>query len=99
MRNSEEAIEEAESQCRQNTEIHGGDALAVVAQKGYPAFCGLRIPRSFSHPAKNRPLRDLKTKHLEFTMNPWRTPRLISVTLRKMRSRNSLLRHFLPSRI
>ena len=64
MRNDEEAIENAKSQCRHGKEIHCGDGLTVIAQECRPPLCRLRISRSFSHPAQYGPLGDFKAEHV-----------------------------------
>ena len=73
-RNHKEAIEHTESKRWHSKEIHGGDGFAVVIQKRHPAFCWLRVPEGFPHPANSGRLRDLKAEHLQFTVDPWRAP-------------------------
>ena len=62
------------SERRYGKEVHGRDSLAVVIQKRSPSFCRLRIPWRFTHPAQHRSFRYVQAEHLQFTMNPWRTP-------------------------
>jgi hypothetical protein len=72
--NDEEAIQHTESERWYSEEIHRGDSLTMVAQKGRPLLRRLRIPRSLPHPAQYRSLRNVEAKHVEFTMNARRTP-------------------------
>ena len=74
MRDDEEAVQHVEGKRRHGEEIHRGDCLAMVAEKGCPPPCRLRISWRSSHPAQHRTLRDIKTKHLELAMNPRRSP-------------------------
>ena len=74
MRNDEEAVEHAEGERRHGEEIHGGNGLAVVAQKRSPSLCRLGIARGFAHPAQNSSLGDIESEHLQFTMNTRRAP-------------------------
>jgi hypothetical protein len=99
MRNDEEAVENAEGERRYGEEIHRCNRLTMVGQKRRPSLCRFRIPRRFLHPPQHSSLREIEAKHLQFTVNARRSPVEFSVTMRKMSSRNSLLTHFLPTRI
>jgi hypothetical protein len=55
MRNDEEAVENSEGERRHGEEIHCGDGSAMIAQKGRPSLCRLRIPWLFSHPMRFSP--------------------------------------------
>ncbi len=69
-----EAIQHAESERLHSKEVHRRDDLAMIGQECRPTLLWLRIPGSFSHPSQYRALGDLEAEHLEFTVNPWRSP-------------------------
>ena len=74
MRDDEETVKHAEGERLHSKEIHCGDSFPMIAEKRRPSLCALRIPRSFSHPAQHRTLRDVEAQHSEFTMDPRRSP-------------------------
>ena len=74
MRDDEEAVKHAERQRRHGKEIHRSDGFPMIAQKGRPSLCRIRIPWRFPHPAQDGPFRNVEAKHLQFAMNPWRAP-------------------------
>ncbi len=91
MGDDEEAIEYAKGERRHSEEIHCGDGLAVIAQECRPSLCrfgfrgALRIQRSTVRSEISKP---------SIFSSPWMrgAPQVgFSVTMRKMRSRNSLL--------
>lgn len=77
MTDDEEAVEHAERDRRDREEIHCSDDFPVVAQKGKPAPGRLGISRRSAHPARDYSLRDIKTEHEEFAMDPRGVPRWI----------------------
>jgi len=74
MRNDEEAVENAEGECRNGEEVHRGNRLTMVVQKSHPSLCRLRTSRSLSHPTQYGSLRNIEAQHLELSMNTWRAP-------------------------
>jgi hypothetical protein len=77
MRNYKEAIQQAKVQHWHGEEVHRGYCFTMIAQKSRPSHCRLRAPRCLSHPAQHRALREIKAKHLQFTMYSRRTPSLV----------------------
>ena len=63
MCDDEEAIENAERECRHGEEVHRGDGLAVVLQEGLPRLRFLWIVRRLAHPAQNRSLGNVEAEH------------------------------------
>src|SRR6266853_1630638 len=96
----EEAIERAEGDRRNGEEVHRGNRFPVITEKGKPAPGWLRISRCPFHPTRDRSLRDIKTEHEKFAMNPWRSPRWVlnghpdqnrrTATQKSLSSRSSL---------
>jgi len=74
MRDDEEAVENTEGQRRHGEEIHCRDGFTMVAQKCRPSLCRLGTPGRFPHPAQHRSFRNIEAKHLQLSVNPWRTP-------------------------
>jgi hypothetical protein len=70
----EEAVEHTEGDGWNREEIDRGNGFSVVAKKRKPALGWLRIPRRSFHPAGDRSLRDIKTKHQELAMDARRSP-------------------------
>src|ERR1022692_4720386 len=68
------AVECAEGERRYGKEVHCGNGLAMIGPERCPLLNGFWSSWCLSHPAENRPLRDIETKHLQFAMNPWRSP-------------------------
>ena len=64
MRNDKEAIQRAEGERRHGKEIHRSDGFPMIAQKGRPSLCPIRIPWRFPHPAQHGPFRNVEAKHL-----------------------------------
>src|SRR5215813_8380007 len=58
--------------CKEIDRHHLAD---VVAKKSLPGLAG--SPRQLSEDSRDGSLRDLDAKHLEFSVNPWRTPQRI----------------------
>jgi hypothetical protein len=69
VRDDREAVQQTERHRRHSEEIHGGNPFAVIAEKGRPPLCRLRIARRFPHPAENGALGDFVPEHLQFTVN------------------------------
>jgi hypothetical protein len=74
---NEKAIERAESDRRNSKEVHRGNRLPVITEKGKPALGWLRLSRCPFHPKRDRSLRDIKTEHEKFAMDAWRSPRWV----------------------
>jgi hypothetical protein len=74
MVDDEEAIEHAERKSRNREEIHRSNGFPMIVQKRKPALGWFGISRRSFHPARDRSLGDIKTKHEEFTMNARGTP-------------------------
>src|SRR5712692_67170 len=66
---NEEAIEYAERQRWYGEEIHRGDGLPMIAQKGEPTFSGLRISRRSAHLTGAGSFRDVEAQHQQLTVN------------------------------
>src|SRR5271156_380920 len=64
MRNDKEAVKHAEGERRHIKEIHRSDGFSMIAQKGRPSLCRIRIPWRFPHPAQHRPFRNVEAEHL-----------------------------------
>src|SRR5258708_10861152 len=71
----DEGIEQVETDCWNNEQVHGGNARRVVMQEGPPTLAG-RCP-SFDHVLGDARLRDLKPELEQFAVNAWRTPKRI----------------------
>lgn len=74
MRNYEEAVQHAESQCRHGEEIHRGDRFPMIAQKCHPRFCRLGTSRCSPHPAQHGSFRNIEAEHLQFAVNARSAP-------------------------
>ena len=74
MRDDEKAVEHSEGQRRHSKEIHRGDGLTMIAQKGRPSFGWLRTPRRSPHPAQHGSLRKIEAKHFQFAVDARCTP-------------------------
>jgi hypothetical protein len=74
MRNNKETIQQSKVQHWHGKEVHCGDNFAMIAQKGRPSVCRLGTPRRSPHPAQDGTFRNIEAKHLQFSMNAWRTP-------------------------
>src|SRR5450631_4217254 len=70
----EETVEQAERNRGNGEEVHRSDGFSKIAQKGEPTFGWFGISRRSSHPAGDRSLRDIKTKHQKLAVNAWCTP-------------------------
>src|ERR1700739_2714065 len=46
----------------------------LIANKGKPASCRLRVSRRSFHPAGNRSFRDIETEHEKVAVNTWGAP-------------------------
>jgi hypothetical protein len=74
VRDDKEAVENAEGERRHCEEIHCGDSLAMIAEKSHPAIRRFVTSWSFSHPTQDGSLGDVVAEHLQFAVNPRRTP-------------------------
>src|SRR5882724_2303727 len=71
---NEEAVQEAERDRGHSEEVHGGNGFPVIAKKTEPTPCGLRISWRLPHPARDRSLRHIQSKHHQFAVNARSTP-------------------------
>ena len=71
----DEGIEQVESDCWNNEQVHGGNIRRVVTQEGPPSLAGRRP--SFDHVLGDARLCDLKPELEQFAVNAWRTPKRI----------------------
>ena len=69
-----EAIKNIEGHGWNGEEIHGGDRFAMVVQERFPLSASMRFLRTTSHPARDGPLRNVKAKLQQLTVNVRRTP-------------------------
>jgi len=74
IRNDEEAVKNAEGQRRHSEEVHRRNRLAMVVPECHPPLCRFGISGSPPHPTQDSALRDIESKHFQFTMNTWRAP-------------------------
>ena len=74
MGNYEKAVEHAEGDGWHREEVHGRDGFAVIAQKGEPAPCAVRISWCPPHPSRDGSLRNVEAEHEKLTMNAGSTP-------------------------
>jgi hypothetical protein len=77
MPDDEEAIKQAESQCRHGKEIHCRNRFTMVVQEGCPSLYRLGTSWRFPHPALHSSLGDIEAEHLQFAMNLRRAPNRI----------------------
>ncbi len=84
--------------CRRGEEIHRCNGITMVAQRGRPSPCWLRIPRRFSHPARHGSLGNIEAQQFQLAVNAGCTPGQFFAIMRKMSSRNFLLTNSLPTR-
>ena len=77
MLDDEEAVEDSEGKRRYSKEIHCGNRFTMIIEECHPLLRGFGISRSLSHPAQDRPFRNIEAKHLQLAMNPRRTPRSV----------------------
>ena len=74
MRDDEEAVENSERERGHGEKVHRGDGFTMVAEKGRPPLCRLKISRTSLHPAQHSSFRNIKTKHFQLTVNPRGAP-------------------------
>src|SRR6476620_3273385 len=68
-------VELVEANGRDNEQVHGGDILSMITQKGAPSLAWR--PASLDHVFGNTRLRDLKPELEQFAVDTWRTPKLV----------------------
>ena len=73
----EEAVEQAEPEGWNSEEVHRRDSFPVIPQKCEPTFDSLEISWRSFHPAGDRSLGNIKTKHHELAVDARRSPRRI----------------------
>jgi len=74
MRNDEKAVENAEGERRHSEEVHSCNRFTMNAQEGRPLLRRLGTSRRPLHPARDGSFTNIEAKHLQFSMNAWRTP-------------------------
>src|SRR5215471_5447333 len=90
-----EAVEDAEADRGHGEEVHGRNRFPVIRKKYAPAL-GWGISRNALHPAGDGFLGDIKAPHEQF-MHARRAPQVgFSAIIRKISSRTSVDRFFLP---
>src|ERR1019366_405963 len=70
----EETIEDTKCDGVDCEKVHCRNNFAVVLEKGFPPSDLVGVPWCSLDPARNRSLRDIKSKHLQFPVNARRTP-------------------------
>src|ERR1017187_4173496 len=70
----EETIEDTKCDGVDCEKVHRRNNFAVVLEKGFPPSDLVGVPWCSLDPARNRSLRDIKSKHLQFPVNARRTP-------------------------
>lgn len=75
--NEEKAIEKPEREGVHREEIHRRNHFPMVLERGLPPSDLVGILRGPLYPARNRSLRDIETKHLQFPVDAWRSPRRV----------------------
>jgi hypothetical protein len=73
----EEAVEHTERNRWHSEEVHRRNRFPMVSKEGAPTFGRVRISRRSAHPARDRSLGEVKTKHDQLTMDARCAPRWI----------------------
>src|SRR5207253_9147279 len=95
--NNKEAVQQLERDCRDSEEIHGGNRVAMIANKGLPAPGKFWISGRSLHPTGNASLGYVEA---QYSSSPWMrgAPQVgFSATIRKIRFRISFDSLFLPT--
>jgi len=66
MGDDEETVENVKGQRRHSEEVHRGDSLPMIAQKGGPSVCSPGTPRRLPHPAHDGSFRNIEIEHRKF---------------------------------
>ena len=74
MMDDEEDVEYLKGHCRHREEIHGGEAMTVVAQERHPSLMGIGIGWASWHVSSDGTFGHIKAEHLNLTMDTGRTP-------------------------
>jgi hypothetical protein len=74
VRDNEEAVQHPEGQRRHGEEVHRGDGLAMIVEKGFPRLRLSRVARSPAHPSQHGPFRDVEAEHSQLSVNAWCAP-------------------------
>jgi hypothetical protein len=72
--NNKEAIQQVESDRWDGEEIHGGDRIAVIANKGLPAPGQVWISQGSLHPTGDASLGYIEAQHEELAVDAGSTP-------------------------
>src|ERR1022692_2812388 len=73
--NDDEGIEQLETDCRSNKQIHGRDFRCVITQEGSPSPAGRSTP--FRHVLGDARLSDINAKLEQFAVDAWRSPKRV----------------------
>src|ERR1019366_4153676 len=71
----EETIEDAKCDGVDREKVHRRNNFAVVLEKRFPPSDLVGVPWRPLYPTRNRSLRNIKSKHPQFPVNPWGSPR------------------------
>jgi len=72
--NNKEAVQQLERDCRDSEEIHGGNRVAMIANKGLPALGKFWISGRSLHPTGNGSLGYVEAQHEQFAVDAGSTP-------------------------
>jgi hypothetical protein len=95
---NKEAIQHAKGERRYREEVHRGNGLTVILEEGQPAFGEIRSSGTSPNPLRDCGFREIEAELEQFDVNTRRSPGRISVTIRKIKARTSLLTGLRPPR-
>ena len=72
--NNKEAVQQLERDCRDSEEIHGGNRVAMIANKGLPAPGKFWISGRSLHPTGNASLGYVEAQYEQFAVDAGSTP-------------------------
>jgi hypothetical protein len=96
MRDQKETIQHTEPDSRNSEEVHCRNRFMMTAKERFPSPACVCFVGSALHPARDRSLRQVKSKLQQFAVNTRRTPVGFSATIWKISSRSSLLMRLRP---
>ena len=77
MTDHEKAIEQTKCDAGHCKEVHRSNRFSMIPKESHPPFCSLWISWRPSHPAGNGTFTHIESKHQQFPVNSWRSPRRI----------------------
>ena len=77
MRDQKETIQHTEPDRRNTEEVHCRNCFTMITKERFPSAAHVWFLGSAPHPARDRSLRQVKSKLQQFAMNTRRTPRWI----------------------